>query len=168
MTVRRLAIAALAFAAGTASAQMLSGASLDRGTIKAGEKVTLTAQLEVMSGTNCGLRVHWGDGAQQDFKINQAKDVPLVATHTYAKAGSYKVKVEPKTQGMTTMKCGGKNQEAALTVTAAAPAAKPKAKAPPLPPMAGSKGPAAKSEPGKKPSKAKDSGEEEFWKMLDE
>lgn len=139
MTVRHIAIAALALSSGFASAQMLSGASLDRSTIKAGDKVTLTAQLDVMSGTNCGLRVHWGDGAQQDFKINQAKDVPLVATHTYAKAGSYKVKVEPKTQGMTTMKCGGKNQEAALTVTAAAPAAKPKAKAPAKPASAARK-----------------------------
>jgi hypothetical protein len=129
MTARPIALAALALAAGAASAQMLSSAGLDRNTIKAGEKVTLTAQLDVTSGTNCGLRVHWGDGAQQDFKINQAKDVPLVASHAYAKAGSYKVKVEPKTQGMTTMKCGGRNQEAALTVTAAA-AAKPVAKAP--------------------------------------
>ena len=147
MTVRHIALAALALATGTVSAQMLSSASLDRGTIKAGEKVTLTAQLDVLNGTNCGLRVHWGDGAQQDFKINQAKDVPLVASHAYAKAGSYKVKVEPKTQGMTTMKCGGKNQEAALTVTAAAPAAKakasaaakPKAKAPAKPASAARK-----------------------------
>lgn len=125
------AIGAFAFAA-TASAQLLSSASLERSTIKAGEAAKLTAQLEVTAGTNCGLRVHWGDGSTQDFKINQAKDVPLVASHTYAKAGKYTVKVEPKSQGMTMMKCGGRNQEAALTVTAATPAkaaAKPKAKA---------------------------------------
>lgn len=122
------AIGAFAFAA-TASAQLLSSASLERSTIKAGEAAKLTAQLEVTAGTNCGLRVHWGDGSTQDFKINQAKDVPLVASHTYAKPGSYTVKVEPKSQGMTMMKCGGRNQETALTVTAAATAKAAKAAA---------------------------------------
>jgi hypothetical protein len=130
--IRLLAAAGTIAFAATASAQLLSSASLERSTIKAGEAAKLTAQLEVTSGTNCGLRVHWGDGSTQDFKINQAKDVPLVASHTYAKPGSYTVKVEPKSQGMTMMKCGGRNQETALTVTAATPAkaaAKPKAKA---------------------------------------
>lgn len=135
--IRLLAAAGTIAFAATASAQLLSSASLERSTIKAGEAARLTAQLEVTSGTNCGLRVHWGDGSTQDFKINQAKDVPLVASHTYAKPGSYTVKVEPKSQGMTMMKCGGRNQETALTVTAATPAkaapakaaAKPKAKA---------------------------------------
>lgn len=52
--------------------------------------------------------------------------------------------------------------------------AKPKAKAPPLPPMPGTKAPVKKSETGmkpeagKKPNQAKDSGEEEFWKIMDE
>ena len=134
--IRLLAAAGTIAFAATASAQLLSSASLERSTIKAGEAAKLTAQLDVTAGTNCGLRVHWGDGSTQDFKINQTKDVPLVASHTYAKAGSYTVKVEPKSQGMT-MKCGGRNQETALTVTAATPAkaapakaaAKPKAKA---------------------------------------
>lgn len=114
--------------AGAASAQLLSSAALERATIKTGEAARLTAQFDVLSGTNCGVRVHWGDGSTQDFKINQAKDVPLVASHAYAKAGSYTVKVEPKTMGMTMPRCGGSNQEVALTVGgAAAKKAKPAA-----------------------------------------
>lgn len=42
---------------------------------------------------------------------------------------------------------------------------KPKVKAPPLPPMAGTPKPGT---PGKKPPGNKDSGEEDFWKLLDE
>lgn len=125
----RIALAACALAlAGAASAQTLSSAALERTSIKPGEAARLTAQFEVFSGTNCGVRVHWGDGSADNFKINQAKDVPLVASHAYTKAGRYTVKVEPKTQGMTMPRCGGENKEVALTVGGAAQAkAKPAA-----------------------------------------
>ena len=133
-TAIRLALATCALTlAGAASAQLLSSAALERASIKPGEAAKLTAQFDVLSGTNCGVRVHWGDGSSENFKINQAKDVPLVASHTYAKAGSYTVKVEPKTQGMTMPRCGGSNQEVALTVggTAAKAPARAASKAKP-------------------------------------
>jgi hypothetical protein len=122
-TIRPALAAALLLAAGAASAQLLSSAALDRPSINTGETARLTVQFDVPSGINCGIRVHWGDGSEDNFKVNQAKDVPLVASHAYAKPGSYTVKVEPKTQGMTTMKCGGRNQEVALAVKAPAVAA---------------------------------------------
>jgi hypothetical protein len=134
--------AALALAAlGTclplaANAQTVSSIKLEPAAIKAGESVTATVGFEVESGINCGLRMHWGDGSTQDFKINQQKDVPLVVTRAYANAGRYEIKAEPKTQGFLP-KCLGKNQVALLEVAAppapvAAPgAAKPAAAAAP-------------------------------------
>jgi hypothetical protein len=121
---RPFVLAGLVLVAGAASAQLVSGAALERPSINAGETAKLTVDFDVPSGTNCGLRVHWGDGSADNFKINQTKDVPLVATHAYAKPGKFTVKVEPKTQGMT-MKCGGANREVALNVQAPAQAEPP-------------------------------------------
>jgi hypothetical protein len=148
LKTKRIVLSALLLsAAGMASAQLLSSAAVERASINAGETARLTVQFEVTAGVNCGLRVHWGDGKEDNFKINQAKDVPLVTTHAYAKPGKYTVKVEPKTQGMTTMKCGGRNQEVALTVNAPAAAKAAPAKA------AASK-PKAVAKPAAKPAKA--------------
>jgi hypothetical protein len=119
---RPVALAGLILACGAASAQLVSGAALERATINAGETAKLTVNFEVPSGTNCGLRVHWGDGSADNFKINQTKDVPLVAAHAYAKPGAFTVKVEPKGQGMMTPKCGGDNRQVALNVKAPAKA----------------------------------------------
>lgn len=119
-------LAGLLLAAGAASAQMVSNASLEKATINTGETAKLKVDFDVTAGVNCGLRVHWGDGSVDNFKINQAKDVPLHASHAYKKAGKFTVKVEPKTQGFS-MKCGGANREVPLVVKApaAAPAKKP-------------------------------------------
>jgi hypothetical protein len=67
------------------------------------------------------VRVHFGDGATNDFQVNQAKDVPLVLEHTYAKPGSYKLRVE----GKGGSKCLGEDQHASLEVVAKAAVAKP-------------------------------------------
>lgn len=117
------AMAALgALVAGSASAQLVAGIGVQPGTVKAGEQATVTVQFDVMSGTNCGLRVHWGDGTTGDFKINQAKDVPLVVQHAWPKPGTYTLKAEGKTVGITP-KCGGRTHETTLVVNATAPAA---------------------------------------------
>lgn len=115
----------LPFAAG---AQLVSDIKLERAEIKAGESAKITVGFDVPSGINCGMRVHFGDGATEDFKINQAKDVPLVVSHAYPNAGTYQVKAEPKTVGFF-MKCGGGNRTATLKVVAPPPAAAPKAEA---------------------------------------
>ena len=118
-------------------AQLVSGIKVEPAEIKAGDSARITVTLDVTGGINCGLRVHFGDGQTQDFKLNQTKDVPLVVTRAYAQAGEFRVKAEPKTQGMVA-KCGGKNQEAALKVVA-----------PPAPPAAAkaaASAPAAKAQ----------------------
>jgi hypothetical protein len=105
---------------GLSQAQLVSGMTLASPQAKVGEPVKATVNFDVPNGLNCGMHVHWGDGTSDTFKINQEKDVPLQATHSYAKPGSYKIKAEPKRVG-TSLKCGGDNQEA--TVVVAAPAA---------------------------------------------
>jgi hypothetical protein len=125
MPYRRLARVVCALAAvgsAAAGAQTLLDAKVEPAIVSTGRPVTLTANFSNADNPNCGVRVHWGDGRQMDLRINQAKDVPLVARHSYAKPGSYTVMVEPKTQGLS-MKCVGANQRVAVTVTAPPPAA---------------------------------------------
>lgn len=120
-TVRTLLAAALVAVALPASAQLLAGLSAEPAQAKVGEPVKFTLNFDVMGGTNCGVHLHWGDGQTETFKINQAKDVPLVTTHTYAKPGTYQVMAEGK-RVESTLKCGGKNQVFTVTVAGAAPA----------------------------------------------
>ena len=102
---------------GAALAQMLAGITIEPSTVVQGGSVKATVAIDVMSGINCGMRLHWGDGSSDNVKVNQKKDVPWVASHTYAKAGKYEIMAEGKTQGMMPG-CGGKNQKVALEVTA--------------------------------------------------
>lgn len=100
-------------------AQSLSGLTVEPASGKAGGSVKATVNFDVHSGTNCGMRLHWGDGSVDNFKVNQRKDVPWITSHSYAKAGSYEIMAEPKTQGLVP-RCGGDNRRATVTVTAAA------------------------------------------------
>ena len=108
--------------------QLLANVKLEPQEIKPGASVKITVNFDVTGGINCGLRVHFGDGNTQDYKINQKKDVPLVVTRQYAQAGEYRVKAEPKTIGLLGG-CGGRNQETVLKVVAP-PAPPPLAAAP--------------------------------------
>jgi hypothetical protein len=126
MKKRHLLAAALLAFAGSTQAQLLSGMSAPT-QVRAGEPVKLMVNFEVPSGTNCGLHLHWGDGVSDTHKINQAGDVPLRVSHTYAKPGNYQIIAEPKRVG-SSLKCGGANQHVTIAVTgaAAATAKKPK------------------------------------------
>jgi PKD domain len=129
--MNRLACLALfVCAAGAASAQTLTGVKIDPANAEAGAPVKISASFDNADNPNCNVRVHFGDGTNKDFKINQPKDVPLLTEHRYAKPGSYTVKVEPKT-ALPTLKCVGANQSTLLKVVApvAAGAAKPAAPA---------------------------------------
>lgn len=101
-----------------AHAQTVSGIKVEPAQIKAGEAATITVNFELKDDkVNCGMRVLFGDGQQQDIKINQKEDVPMIVKHTYAKAGQYQVKAAPQNMGMT-FKCLGKEATAALAVAA--------------------------------------------------
>ena len=103
----------------TAQAQTLSAIKLEPASAKVGEPVKITGTFENADNPNCHVRLHFGDGQTQDFKINQLKDVPLVATRRYDKPGQYTVMIEPKT-ALPMLKCVGKNPTAVVTVAAAA------------------------------------------------
>ena len=115
------AAAAILFCA-TAAAQTLTGIKLEPATVRVGEPVKITGTFDNADNPNCNVRVNYGQGPTQNFKINQLKDVPLITSHSYAKPGTYKVALEPRT-AMPMIKCVGKDQTATVTVLAAAPVA---------------------------------------------
>ena len=105
-----------------AAAQTIANVKVEPAAAKVGEPVKITANFDKAENPNCNVRVYFGDGATKDFKINQAKDVPMVTTHTFTKAGDMTVKVEGKT-ALPTLKCNGDTQSAVVKVAAAMPAA---------------------------------------------
>ena len=126
----------LALAGTAASAQRLDSVSVTPANARPGEAVNITARFDVSGGLNCAARVHFGDGQTKDIKINQEKDANYALSYSYAKAGTYTVKIEPKT-ALPTLKCLGANQEAKVTVVAP----------PPPPPVAAAARPAKASGP---------------------
>jgi hypothetical protein len=123
MTVRRfLTVLGACAAMSAAQAQTLERLRTEPTTANVGQPVKITLEFGDAATPNCNVRLHFGDGAHRDFKINQAKDVPLVASHSYAKPGSYTLKAEGKT-ALPLLKCVGANQTATLMVQPLAAAA---------------------------------------------
>jgi hypothetical protein len=111
-------------------AQTLTSIKVEPATARVGQPVTLTAQFDISKGLNCNVRVRFGDGVQDDFKVNQEKDATMVMTHVYQKPGDYTVDVEPR-RALPLLGCLGAQLHAKVAVAAAAPAAAPaKAAAP--------------------------------------
>ena len=119
--IRLFIAAAVVIASGPLAAQTLQSVKVDPATAEPGKPVTITAAFDISNGLNCNVRFNFGDGASQDQKVNQEKDANLAVQHSYAKAGTYTVKVEPKTK-LPALKCLGKNQEAVVKVVAPTPA----------------------------------------------
>ncbi|MBS7808894.1 hypothetical protein [Variovorax sp. PCZ-1] len=147
MKVLKLIAVSVAMLATNAFAQTVSGVKVEPAQIKAGESVKVTVSFDNADNPNCGMKIKLGDGREERVKINQAKDIPYVLTHTYAKAGNYTVYAEPSGTG-STLKCNGKTVNAAVAVAAvvAPVAAAPAAAAPVAPAASATKAtPAAKS-----------------------
>jgi hypothetical protein len=121
--VQILAVVAAVWATSLA-AQTVTSLKVVPTQVKVGEAVQATVDLDVAQTMNCGLHIVWGDGAVLESKINQAQDVPTVASHQYAKPGTYTIVAEPKRVG-SVLKCNGKNQKVVVTVAAAPVAAAP-------------------------------------------
>ena len=119
---RSTLVLAAVLCVGSATAQTLSGIKLEPTSAKVGESVKITGSFDNAESPNCNVRVHFGDGQTQDFKINQAKDVPLVASRSFDRPGQYTVMIEPKT-ALPMLKCAGKNQTAIVNVIAVVPVA---------------------------------------------
>lgn len=125
MKFRSLALAVAFALPSVASAQFIVDVKVEPAQVKPGETAKITVNLDLGNQKlpNCGLRLHYGDGTTQDFKLNQAKDSPLVTTRAWNSAGDFRVMAEGKSQGPLLAGCGGKNQEAFIKVQAPAPAA---------------------------------------------
>ena len=130
--IRLLTAAAIVIASAPLAAQTLQSVKVDPATAEPGKPVTITAAFDINNGLNCNVRINFGDGTSQDQKINQEKDANLAVQHSYAKAGSYTIKIKPKTK-LPALKCLGKNQEAVVKVVAPAPAGAAAAAAPSCP-----------------------------------
>lgn len=102
------------------TAQTIANVTVEPAAAKVGEPVKITATFNNAETPNCNVRVNFGDGVSKDFKINQAKDVPLVAMHTYAKSGEFKVRAEGKT-ALPVLKCNGVTKSAMVKVAAPLP-----------------------------------------------
>ena len=105
---------------GPVHAQTLLSVKAEPASAKTGEAVKISAQFDLSKAQNCLVRIHFGDGTTTDAKINQEKDANLVLSHSYDKAGSYTVMVEPKTK-LPMLKCTGGNEKTVVTITAPPP-----------------------------------------------
>ena len=62
-------------------------------TAKAGQPVKITVSAKKEGGSGCGLVVRFGDGEEQQFKINHDNvKLPLTVEHAYKKNGKYTVR----------------------------------------------------------------------------
>lgn len=124
-TVLGLACISACFAVNAST--FIQGIKVEPAEIKAGQTAKITISGTEGELVNCGVKLHFGDGTSQDFKLVNKGMLPIVVEHKYDKAGEVKVMAEPK-KVTSHLKCGGQNQNAmlkvvALPAVAAAPAA---------------------------------------------
>ena len=96
--------------------------------VKPGDAVKLTISAKKEGSSSCGLIVKFGDGSEEQFKVNHdAVKFPLAVEHTYKKAGRYTVSASGK--DITTHKaCKGSASSIVQGGAVKKPAAKAKAK----------------------------------------
>jgi hypothetical protein len=121
MTIRTQWVAALSVTllATAAQAQVLGGITASATSIKVGEPVTITANIDVINANYCGFVVGFGDGATKDGVSDITNPVPLVLTHSYAKAGTYHVTLGGRNV-QNHPNCAGQEKAVDITVAEAA------------------------------------------------
>lgn len=96
-------------------------------TAKAGQPVRMTINSKKEGGSGCGMVVRFGDGEEQQFKINRDHvKFPLTIEHAYKKNGKYTIRAIGR-EVTTNKECKG-SATAAIQVgepRAAAKGAKP-------------------------------------------
>lgn len=113
-----LAVLAAGFSAVT-HAQMIGGVTASPSTVKAGEPVTVTANVDVKGGNFCGFAVFYGDGKNIESYSDDKKPTPFVTTHIYEKPGTYTISMGGR-HVESHPNCGGGDKFATVTVTEAA------------------------------------------------
>lgn len=99
-------------------AQVLGAITASPLTANAGDAVTITANIDVLSGNYCGFVVGFGDGTFKDAVSDASNATPLVLTHTYAKPGTYHVTLGGKNV-QSHPNCGGQERAVDVVVTGA-------------------------------------------------
>ena len=110
------AVSASLLLACAAHAQVLGTISASSTQIKVGEPVTITANIDIVSGNYCGFVVGFGDGTFKDAVSDVNNPVPLVITRTFDKPGSYHVTLGGKNV-QNRPNCGGPERAVDITVT---------------------------------------------------
>lgn len=113
---------------GVAQAQVLGAITASSTTVKVGEPVTITANIDVVNANYCGFVLGFGDGSFQDGVSDASTPVPLVLTKIYNKPGAYHVTLGGRNV-QNHPNCGGAERAVDITVTGAAKAAPGKAPA---------------------------------------
>lgn len=115
-----LAILAASFSV-VAHAQMIGGVSASPTSVKVGEPVTVTANVDVKGSNYCGFAVFYGDGKNIESYSDDKKPTPFVTTHVYDKPGSYSISMGGR-HVESHPNCGGGDKFATVTVTEGAKA----------------------------------------------
>ena len=122
--MKSISVLCLSLLCSAAFAQTLAGVKVDKAQVMAGQPVQASVAFDVANSVNCGIRFDWGDGTGEDIKVEDAQKIPLLISHTYAKAGDYNIAVTPK-KVTSRLGCLGKAQSAMVKVSAPAVAAVP-------------------------------------------
>jgi len=115
-------ISAAVLAAGfglSAHAQLVGSVTATPATVKVGEPVTVTANVDVVSGNYCGFAVFYGDGRSADGYSDAGHPTPSVTTHVYDKPGTYSISMGGRNVE-SHPNCGGGDKFATVTVTGVA------------------------------------------------
>ena len=99
----------------TAQAQVLGTITASPVAVKVGEPVTVTATIDVINANYCGYVVGFGDGATKDGVSDVSNAASMVATHSYAKAGTYHVTLGGRNV-QNHPNCGGGEKAVDITV----------------------------------------------------
>ena len=106
----------VAAAGGLAQAQLIGSVTANPATVKVGEPVTVTANVDVLNGNYCGFAVFYGDGKTIESYSDSKKPTPFVTTHVYDKPGSYSISMGGRNVE-SHPNCGGGDKFATVTVT---------------------------------------------------
>jgi hypothetical protein len=120
-----ISVAVLAAGFGvTAHAQLIGSVTASPTTVKVGEPVTVTANVDVVGGNYCGFSVFYGDATNADGYSDVSHPTPMVTTHVYAKPGTYTISMGGRSVE-SHPNCGGGDKFATVTVTEGAKPAAP-------------------------------------------
>jgi hypothetical protein len=116
-TISWIATALLALGCSAAAqAQLIGSVSASPASVKVGEPVTVTANVDVLSGNFCGFAVFYGDGKNVERYSDVKKPTPFVSTHVYDKPGTYTISMGGR-HVESHPNCGGGDKFATVTVT---------------------------------------------------